>query len=148
MTNLKRLTKEFQDISRNPPAGVSAEPISGDMFHWAGTITGPENTPYSGGNFKLDITFPPEYPHKAPVVKFVTKIYHPNIDDAGLACIDILRDKWAPSIKIDRVLQECRTLLAQPHPDSPSNAIAGQEFVTEKAKYEQKARQMTQQYAK
>ena len=30
------------------------------------------------GVFKLSMEFTEEYPNKPPVVKFVTKVYHPN----------------------------------------------------------------------
>jgi ubiquitin-protein ligase len=44
-----------------------------------GTILGPEESAYAGGVFLIDIKLSTEYPWKAPVVKFKTPIYHPNI---------------------------------------------------------------------
>ena len=38
----------------------------------------PDDTPWEGGTFKLTLEFTEDYPNKPPVVKFVTKMFHPN----------------------------------------------------------------------
>ncbi|VUZ43603.1 unnamed protein product, partial [Hymenolepis diminuta] len=92
---LKRISKEFTDFNRDPPAGCSAGPINDDLCHWEGTIIGPDDSPYAGGIFHLDIHFPPDYPFKPPKITFITKIYHPNINSNGSICLDILKDQWS-----------------------------------------------------
>lgn len=53
---------------------------------------GPDDSPYVGGVFFLNIHFPTDYPFKPPKINFVTRIYHPNINQNGAICLDILKD--------------------------------------------------------
>jgi ubiquitin-conjugating enzyme E2 N len=72
-----------------------------------------------GGVFKLELFLPEEYPMAAPKVRFLTKIYHPNIDKLGRICLDILKDKWSPALQIRTVLLSIQALLSAPNPDDP-----------------------------
>lgn len=61
----------------------------------------------------------------APKVRFLTKIYHPNIDKLGRICLDILKDKWSPALQIRTVLLSVQALLSAPNPDDPlANDVA------------------------
>jgi len=90
---LRRINKELVDLNRDPPTNCSAGPVGDDMFHWQATIMGPEDSPYAGGIFFLNIHFPSDYPFKPPKVNFTTKIYHCNINSNGAICLDILKDQ-------------------------------------------------------
>lgn len=68
----------------------------------------------------------------APKVRFMTKIYHPNIDKLGRICLDILKDKWSPALQIRTVLLSIQALLSAPNPDDPlANDVAEQWKVNE-----------------
>jgi ubiquitin-conjugating enzyme E2 D/E len=63
------------------------------------------DSPYSGGVFFLEITFPVDYPFKPPKVAFKTKIYHPNINANGSICLDILKEQWSPALTVAKGTQ-------------------------------------------
>lgn len=42
-------------------------------------IQGPSETPYEGGIFQLAFSVPEQYPLQPPQVRFLTKIFHPNV---------------------------------------------------------------------
>ena len=74
-------------------------------------IAGPADTPYEGGIFKLEMFLTKEYPMKPPKCRFLTKIYHPNVDKLGRICLDVLKDKWTPALTISRVCLSIQLLM-------------------------------------
>jgi ubiquitin-conjugating enzyme E2 D/E len=142
-----RLKKELQDLMKQPPANCSAGVVEDDITHWRATIMGPSDSPYVGGVFTLNIHFPPDYPFKPPKCNFETKIYHPNINEAGSICVDILRDNWSPALTIEKVLISICSLLTDPNPDDPLAPEVAKEYVENKEKYENTAKSWTAIYA-
>lgn len=119
--SLKRMMKEYKDfIFFGAPANISWGPIDEEDFSkLRGTILGPEGSPYAGGLFFLDITIPRDYPFKPPQVRFTTKVYHPNINQGGHTCLDILYNQWSPALTLTKVLLSVESLLTDPNPDDP-----------------------------
>lgn len=115
----RRIIKETQRLLSEPAPGISASPSEENLRYFNVMILGPTTSPYEGGVFKLELFLPEDYPMAAPKVRFLTKIYHPNIDKLGRICLDILKDKWSPALQIRTVLLSIQALLSAPNPDDP-----------------------------
>ena len=75
----KRLFQEYKQLSISPPTGITAGPVNeDDLFSWEALIEGPADTPYEGGIFPAELTFPKDYPLLPPKMKFLCDIWHPN----------------------------------------------------------------------
>ncbi|XP_055452981.1 ubiquitin-conjugating enzyme E2 D4-like [Psammomys obesus] len=144
---LKRIQKELLDLTYDPPAHCSAGPVGEDLFNWQATIMGPDDSPYQGGVFLLDIHFPSDYPFKPPKIAFTTRIYHPNINRKGSICLDILRSEWSPVLTIAKVLLSICSLLCDPNPDDPLVPEIAKVYRKDKKKYDRMAREWTEKFA-
>ncbi|KAF9089956.1 Ubiquitin-conjugating enzyme E2 T [Mortierella sp. GBA35] len=148
---LLRMRKELGDLEVSPPLGVVCYPVNDSIVHLQAEITGPEDTPYHGGSFKIDIHIPDKYPFEPPRCQFLTRVYHPNIDEQGLICLDILKSQpkgaWGPAISITTMLMSLRLLLAQPNPDDPLLVDVASEFKENRELFIHKAKEFTKQYA-
>lgn len=85
-----RLAKELMEVGKDDEtSGVKAVPVTeGNMRHLKGTIRGPQGTPYEGGVFEVDIEIPKQYPFEPPKMKFITKVWHPNVSSqTGAICL-------------------------------------------------------------
>lgn len=143
-----RLKKELEQITKDPPSSCSAGLAKpGDYYHWTGSIIGPRDTPYEGGIFYLDIKIPENYPYIAPKVKFITRVYHPNVSSNGTICISMLKDDWTPAYNIARILLAISSLLADPNPDDPLVPEIAQQYKENRDIYNETARMMTQKFA-
>jgi peroxin-4 len=119
-----RLTRELKDLNENGEFNVRA--IDEDMSVLRASLTGPEDSPYSEGVFVVEIHIPQEYPISAPRLAFITKIFHPNVDNrTGEVCVDILKSDWSPAWGIATVCRAIIALLGSPNAESPLNCDAG-----------------------
>lgn len=92
-------------------------------------ITGPEDTAYEGLVFTIKLIFENKYPKYPPIVKFITKCYHPNIDDQnGKICLNSMSDDWSPKTNISLIIWMMWEFLRDPNPDSPLNRKAAKHY--------------------
>lgn len=125
MTLPRRIMVETMNLERDPPPGIFAIPDQINLRYFRVKMEGPKNSPYEGGIFSLELFLPDGYPMKPPSVRFLTKIFHPNIDNLGRICLDILKHHWSPALQIRTVLLSIQSLLSSPNLDDPlSNEVA------------------------
>ena len=149
MACIPRIMKDIEIIRITNDKNVSARPINdSNIKKWMATIIGPENSPYEGGIFKLNIEIPDNYPFKPPHITFITKIYHPNISSDGSICLDILKGQWSPALNMYKTLLSILSLLTDPNPNDPLMADIASEYKQNKDVFIQKAKEYTQKYAK
>ncbi|AYV82350.1 MAG: hypothetical protein Homavirus35_1 [Homavirus sp.] len=143
-----RINKELLGLKNDPVVGLSVEPINNDFRYLNVIIDGPPDTPYEGGVFQLEMYLPQEYPLEPPKVRFLTKVYHPNIDRLGRICLNILKGSWTPVLQIRSVLISIQVLLSSPNPEDALDQNVAQHWIKNKVSAENKAREWTKLYAK
>lgn len=143
----KRIKKEMNELRKDAPTNCSAGPENDDLFEWKAVIMGPSESNYQGGVFYLAIRFPADYPFKPPKVTFQTKIYHPNVNENGGICLDILKDQWSPALTISKVLLSISSLLTDPNPDDPLVPDIARQYISNIKLYNQTAKDWTRKHA-
>jgi len=146
--DLGRVSKELKDIERDKESGVRVEVIGDSIRHLTGYVQGPRDTAYQGGLFKIDIILEVQYPFVPPKMRFVTKVWHPNISSAnGAICLDVLKDQWSPALTLKTALLSLQALLSSPQPDDPQDGVVAKQYITDQAGFQEQAKQWTQKYA-
>ena len=109
----RRLQKDLKELedSNIPLVGVTARPLSNSLYVWHGNLRGPEGTPYEGGVFHLQLTFPLNYPVSPPTITLFTPLPHPNVLNQRTICLDILDIKqkeiyqgWTTAYTVETIL--------------------------------------------
>lgn len=126
-------------------------------FHLIGTFPGPENSPFEKGLFKVvciclsymqDIVVPEGYPFHPLQMRFLTRVYHPNVSSqSGAICLDILKDQWSPVYTLKTTLMSLRSLLCSPEPNDPQDAEVAKHYTSNLDSYNKTAEYWTKVYA-
>ncbi|OCF78435.1 ubiquitin-conjugating enzyme E2 2 [Kwoniella mangroviensis CBS 8886] len=141
----RRLIRDFKRLASDPPIGISGSPNPDNIMIWNAVIFGPPDTPFEDGSFRLTLTFSDSYPNKPPTVRFVSKMFHPNIYANGELCLDILQNRWSPTYDVAAILTSVQSLLNDPNPASPANVDAASLFKENLKEYERRVKQTVEQ---
>uniref|UniRef100_A0A6I8PCL1 Ubiquitin conjugating enzyme E2 B n=1 Tax=Ornithorhynchus anatinus TaxID=9258 RepID=A0A6I8PCL1_ORNAN len=144
----RRSGEDLVLLQEDPPVGVSGAPSENNIMQWNAVIFGflfffPSISP--SGTFKLVIEFSEEYPNKPPTVRFLSKMFHPNVYADGSICLDILQNRWSPTYDVSSILTSIQSLLDEPNPNSPANSQAAQLYQENKREYEKRVSAIVEQ---
>lgn len=118
LTELKSLKAEAASLK------MTVDCVEDNLHQWYATITGAEGTPYNSLIYKLKVEFPNNYPFAPPKLQFLNGMFHPNVDQQGNICLDILKDKWSPVLNVTKALLSVLAIMAEPNPSSALNMDA------------------------
>jgi ubiquitin-conjugating enzyme E2 D/E len=108
---------------------------------------GPLNSIYEGRLFEIEWELPKKYPRKTPKVLFATKVFHPNIGEAGEINLTLLKDEWSPILGFSKLLLSICSLLDDPDTSCPLNSIATHMFEEDRLMYNSIARDWVCKYS-
>ncbi|KAL7409603.1 ubiquitin-conjugating enzyme/RWD-like protein [Mrakia frigida] len=145
---LRRITKEIYDCQKDKTSLIQVQMVDDSPYHLLGSFPGPTETPYEGGHFEVDILIPDQYPFQPVKMKFITKLYHPNVSSqSGAICLDILKDQWSPVLTLKSTLISLQSLLCSPEPSDPQDAEVAKHYLTSRESFNSTARYWAQAYA-
>ena len=124
LNELKELKSYMDTDSIDAHRLIEINNLNDNIYDISVCFIGPKETPYEETINNIIIFIPPEYPNKAPNIKFINKIFHPNISYEGIICLDILKENWKPIYSLRTILISIISLLSDPNPDSPLNGEA------------------------
>ncbi|KAK0274730.1 ubiquitin-conjugating enzyme E2 H [Friedmanniomyces endolithicus] len=110
---------------------------------------GPDETPFTGGLWKIHVELPDQYPYKSPSIGFVNRIFHPNIDElSGSVCLDVINQTWSPMYDMVNIFEVfLPQLLRYPNPTDPLNGEAAALMMRDAKSYEAKVKEYIAKYA-
>ena len=99
---------KFCDLSIDPikfvrPLGIFKIDKK-DPYHWIIRMWGPFESIYKNGIFSITIHFPDDFPNKAPIVNFNTKIYHLQVSPSGQSICAKFLKIWKKETSIIELL--------------------------------------------
>lgn len=145
---LKRVQNEWAELQADQSLDYffMELPNETDFSKWIVRIVGPAYTPYEGGIFQVEVTFPWNYPLSPPTLTFQTQIYHPSIDTHGKVCLGAISN-WTPALDLRQVLVTLTVLLDNPLIEEPLMMDILAQYRYNKNEFNRNARSWTEKYA-
>lgn len=144
--SLKRIAKEIQAYSDNPHPFVAIFPCA-NINLWKILLLGPKETPYENGLFLLYAQFPGDYPFKPPEVRFITPIYHCNMNMQGRICHSVFDRNYSPALTFRQIVDCVYGLILTPEPDDPLDNVIASFYLSDYQTYYKNAVNFTKEKA-
>ncbi|CAG7915884.1 unnamed protein product [Penicillium olsonii] len=145
---MRRLAADHAALHRNLPPYYLQPSDGDDLSQLTILLAGPPGTPFAQGLWKLHLKMPDDYPKSPPKATFMTRIWHPNMEElTGSVCVDTLKRDWQSNLTLRDVLVTISCLLIYPNPDSALNASAGALMQEDYGAFAEQAKLMTSIHA-
>ncbi|CAL5874260.1 uncharacterized protein PFLUO_LOCUS8548 [Penicillium psychrofluorescens] len=151
----RMLSRQLQQMQSDKDIpGISCGLADNNVFEWEVMLMISDDVKlYGGGFFRARLSFPSEYPHMPPKMKFETPLFHPNIYPNGEVCISILHppeedkygyesaaERWSPVQTPETILLSVISMLSSPNDESPANVEAARLWREDAAEFKKRVR--------
>ena len=143
----KRILVEIAEYQRDPHPNIEIYPCERQLDFWRILLVGPTVTAYAGGVFLLYAKFPADYPQVAPEIRFVTPIYHCNVNGHGKICHSVFDRNYSADFSVRRIMDCVFGLLLTPEPEDPLDSALAEEYFMNRLEYESAAASNVRQHA-
>ena len=155
MDSLQRIKKDYRELNRIPLTGMG---MAFGLFDedkickWIVTILGAKDSSYKGALFYMEFTFQNNYPEKPPKIRFLTPIYHPNVNsrngqELGLIQPNLINKWWNSSNNIMELSSKIFTIFYFQYPEYVFDIERAKEYKENKSLFEAKAKYFSKKYA-
>ncbi|CEO59681.1 Ubiquitin-conjugating enzyme [Penicillium cataractarum] len=156
----RMLSRQLQQMQSDKDIpGISCGLVDNNVFEWEVMLMISDDVKlYGGGFFRARLSFPPEYPHMPPKMKFESPLFHPNIYENGDVCISILHppeedkfgyesaaERWSPVQTPETILLSVISMLSSPNDESPANVEAARLWREDPAEFKKRVRRCVRQ---
>ena len=155
MDSRQRIKNDYRELNRKPLTnmGIVFGLFDEDKIcKWKVTILGAKDSSYKGALFYMEFTFQNDYPEKPPKIRFLTPIYHLNVNsrndqELGLIQPILINKWWNSSNNIMELASKIFTLFYFQYPEYAFEIERAKEYKENKSLFEEKAKYFNQKYA-
>eukprot|EP01084_Bolivina_argentea_P090240 162641_1 len=147
----RRVMQEMNGILRKPHPCFDVYPCESDIYFWKVILECPvenHSSAYEGGVWLLYVSFPDDYPSKAPIMRFVTPIKHVNVNCYGRICHSIFSTNYTRDVTIKNIFSNVYGLMLHPDFDNPLDNVLRTEYGDDRQKFFLSVEKHTDKHAK
>lgn len=121
---IRRITIDGKKAQELADSGMFWIGDENNILHGYAVVLGCEGSPYYGGAFCFEVTFPPNYPYAPPVFNYLTNDgrtrFNPNLYKNGKVCLSLLNtwngEPWSGAQTISSILLSLQTAVLNDDP--------------------------------
>lgn len=132
---IRRITIDIKRAMDLTDSGLYWIPDETELTRGWAIVCGPVGTPYHGGAYCFEVTFPDTYPFEPPAFNYLTNDgrtrFNPNLYKNGKVCLSLLNtwsgEQWTGIQSLSSVLQSIQTAVLNETPlrNEPGYASGG-----------------------